>query len=96
MPWRAAPSAAFLADGAARQRPYTAAVTDPVDADQVPPSDQIPPSDTPGTPTWVKAFVAVVVVLALVFLAAMLLGGGEHGPGQHGMGERPTGYTATT
>jgi len=34
-------------------------------------------------PAWVKAFLAVALVLALVLLVS-LVSGGDHGPGRHG------------
>jgi hypothetical protein len=40
--------------------------------------------DSSPTPTWVKVF-AVVTVLVLAALAAALIAGVQHGPGQHGM-----------
>ena len=36
----------------------------------------------PGMPGWVKAFIAVVVLIVLLFLGSMLLGV-KHGPGRH-------------
>jgi hypothetical protein len=41
-------------------------------------------SDSSRTPTWVKVF-AVVTVLVLAALAVALIAGVQHGPGQHGM-----------
>lgn len=38
----------------------------------------------PSTPGWVKAFVIVLIVLALLAAVAFATGlGGEHGPGRH-------------
>ena len=38
-----------------------------------------------GMPGWVKAFVAVAIVLAALAVVSLLTGG-EHGPGRHGIG----------
>ena len=38
---------------------------------------------TYGTPTWVKLFGIVAIVLVLLVVIVMLAGGGSHGPGRH-------------
>lgn len=39
---------------------------------------------TTGTPRWVKVFVIIAVVLALLIVVMLLTGiGGEHGPARH-------------
>lgn len=45
-----------------------------------------------GTPVWVKVFVVVAAVAAVLFVVSLLVGGG-HGPGRHvpGAGEPATG-----
>ena len=43
----------------------------------------------PAMPLWVRAFIAVVVILVLLFLGSMLLGV-RHGPGQHSSAPSPT------
>ena len=35
------------------------------------------------TPRWVKVFVVVGALVALVVVAVVVFGGGEHGPGRH-------------
>ncbi len=37
----------------------------------------------PGVPLWVKAFVAVGIVLLVLLVVMLLGGGGGHGPGRH-------------
>jgi hypothetical protein len=38
----------------------------------------------PSTPRWVKVFLIIAIVLALLFVIMHLTGiGGEHGPGRH-------------
>lgn len=37
----------------------------------------------PGTPRWVLALGAGILVVVLVVAVAMLTAGGQHGPGQH-------------
>lgn len=42
------------------------------------------PPPYPGTPRWVRAFVAIGIILALLVAIALLTGlGGPHGPGRH-------------
>lgn len=50
-----------------------------------------PASERPGVPRWVKVFVVVAAVVALLVIALMLLSGGTHGPGRHlsGQGASP-------
>jgi hypothetical protein len=36
-----------------------------------------------GMPRWVKWFVVLAVVLAILLLVGAALAGGEHGPGRH-------------
>jgi hypothetical protein len=46
-------------------------------------------------PRWVKVFVVIGAVLALVLVIGLVFGGGEHGPGRHGGGngdETPTSH----
>jgi hypothetical protein len=44
----------------------------------------------PGMPRWVKAFIAVGVLVAVLLLVQLVAGGGGHGPGRHsGVGEVP-------
>ena len=40
-------------------------------------------------PLWVKAFIAVVVIVVLLFVGSMLLGV-RHGPGMHSSAPAPT------
>lgn len=47
------------------------------------------------TPRWVKAFLAIVLVVIVLFAILQFVGGGEHGPGRHGdaTDTAPTGMT---
>ncbi len=49
---------------------------------------------TPGTPRWVKVFVAVALVVVVVVAVMLLIGGGEHGPGRHLGGHSVSGELA--
>lgn len=46
-----------------------------------------PTAERPGAPRWVKVFVVVAAVVALVLIALMLVSGGTHGPGRHLSGQ---------
>ena len=37
----------------------------------------------PGMPTWVKWFLLVALVAAVLVVAVLLITGGDHGPGRH-------------
>ena len=45
--------------------------------------------EAPGMPRWVKAFVAVGIVLIALLVVTQFVGGG-HGPGRHGGGDTPS------
>lgn len=49
-----------------------------------------------GTPRWVKVFVVIGAVLAVLLVVGLVFGKGEHGPGRHGGGgdgrETPTSH----
>lgn len=45
-------------------------------------------------PLWVKGFIAVVVILALLFIGSLLLGV-HHGPGMHSSSPPPVATAGT-
>ena len=49
----------------------------------------------PAMPLWVRAFIAVVVILVLLFIGSMLLGV-QHGPGMHSSAPGPMAAHGTT
>ena len=60
------------------------------------PGDDTAVRPTPGPagmPRWVKAFIIVAIVLALVLIVSLLLGV-QHGPGLHSPAGGPGGQTA--
>lgn len=46
------------------------------------------PDDARGMPRWVKAFIALGIVLIALLLVTQLVGG-DHGPGRHGGDDTP-------
>lgn len=62
-----------------------------------PPAAEAEPETAPGgdepTPRWVKTFVAVCLVVAVLFVVLKLAGGGGHGPGQHSRDASASGAT---
>lgn len=40
--------------------------------------------DDEGMPRWVKVFIAIGLVLALLLVAVLVFGDADHGPGRHG------------
>ena len=51
---------------------------------------------TAGTPSWVKVFGVIALVVVVLFVVVLLVRGGEHGPGRHAPGggsDTPGGQT---
>lgn len=40
--------------------------------------------DDDGMPRWVKVFIAIGLIIALLLVAVLVFGDAEHGPGRHG------------
>jgi hypothetical protein len=49
-----------------------------------PPQRRSHRSEPDATPLWVKAFIVLVVLVAVAFAATLILGL-QHGPGMHGL-----------